>query len=52
MNQVLSLPMNDQARQFFVKFLGDVESSVLNFCRERLADVDMPSQKLVVLAAA
>ena len=35
-----------------VKFLSDVESSVLNFCKERMAEVDMPSQKLVVLAAA
>ena len=52
MNQVMSLPMNEQARQFFVKFLGDVESTALNFCRERLADVEMPSQKLVALAAA
>ncbi|HEY1923091.1 MAG TPA: class I SAM-dependent methyltransferase [Tepidisphaeraceae bacterium] len=50
--QVLDLPMNDSARQFFVKFLTDVESSMLNFCAERIADVDMPSQKLVVFAAA
>ncbi len=52
MKQILAMQMNDQVRQFFVKFLTDVESSVLNFCRERIADVDMPSQKLVVLAAA
>lgn len=52
MNQVLSLPMNEQAREFFVKFLSEVESAALNFCRERLADVEMPSQKLVALAAA
>ncbi|MDP9175464.1 MAG: class I SAM-dependent methyltransferase [Planctomycetota bacterium] len=49
MNQILSLPADPQAKQFFVKFLSDVESSVLNFCKERIADVDMPSQKLVVL---
>lgn len=52
MNQILAMQMNDQVRQVFVKFLTDVESSILNFCRERIADVDMPSQKLVVLAAA
>jgi SAM-dependent methyltransferase len=52
MNQILSLEMNDQMRQFFTKFLVEVESSMLNFCKERIADVDMPSQKLVVLAAA
>ena len=51
-NQILSLQMNDATKTFFVKFLSDVESSVLNFCKERLADIDMPSQKLVVLAAA
>jgi len=51
MNQILTSPMNEQAKQFFVKFLTDVESSVLNFCRERVPDMDMPSQKLVVLAA-
>ena len=52
MNQILSLQMNDQMREFFTKFLVEVESSMLNFCKERIADVDMPSQKLVVLAAA
>jgi SAM-dependent methyltransferase len=52
MNQILSLEMNPQMREFFTKFLVEVESSVLNFCKERIADVDMPSQKLVVLAAA
>jgi hypothetical protein len=52
LNQILALQMNDQLRQFFTKFLTDVESSVLNFCRERIAEVDMPSQKLVVLGKA
>lgn len=51
-NQITSLQMNDQLRQFFTKFLTDVELAVLNFCKERIAEVDMPSQKLVVLAAA
>jgi SAM-dependent methyltransferase len=52
MNQILGMQMNDQLRQFFTRFLTDVELSVLNFCKERIAEVDMPSQKLVVLAAA
>jgi SAM-dependent methyltransferase len=51
MNQILSSPMPEASKAFFVKFLSDMESSVLNFCKERLADVEMPSQKLVVLAA-
>jgi hypothetical protein len=50
--QVLDMQMNDQVREFFVKFLTGIESSMLNFCAERIADVDMPSQKLVVFAAA
>ena len=52
MKQVMTSPMNDEARRFFTKLLSDVESAALSFCRERLADVDMPSQKLVALAAA
>jgi SAM-dependent methyltransferase len=51
-NQIMSLEMNAATKAFFIKFLSDVESSVLNFCKERLADVEMPSQKLVMLAAA
>jgi len=50
-NQILSLEMNDQVRQFVKQFLIEIESSMLNFCRERVADIEMPSQKLVVFAA-
>jgi SAM-dependent methyltransferase len=50
MNQILTMQTNDSTKTFLVKFLGDLESSVLNFCKERFADVEMPSQKLVVLA--
>ena len=50
MSQINSIQMNDQLRQFFTKFLADVELASLNFCAERIAEVDMPSQKLVVLA--
>jgi 2-polyprenyl-3-methyl-5-hydroxy-6-metoxy-1,4-benzoquinol methylase len=49
MNQILSLATDAAARAFFVKFLSDVESSMLNFCKERISDQEMPSQKLVVL---
>jgi SAM-dependent methyltransferase len=52
MKQILASQMDDKTRQFFVKFLVDVETSAMSFCRERMADVDMPSQKLVALAAA
>jgi SAM-dependent methyltransferase len=49
-NQIMSLEMNDQVRQFVKQFLIEIESSMLNFCRERIADIEMPSQKLVVFA--
>jgi 2-polyprenyl-3-methyl-5-hydroxy-6-metoxy-1,4-benzoquinol methylase len=50
--QVLNSPSDESAKQFFVKFLADIEAAILSFCKERIADVDMPSQKLVVLGAA
>ena len=39
-------------KQFVVNMLTDVENAVLGFCRERIAEIDLPSQKLVVLAKA
>jgi SAM-dependent methyltransferase len=38
--------------RFIVNFLTDVERAVLAYCRERVAEIDLPSQKLVVLAKA
>jgi 2-polyprenyl-3-methyl-5-hydroxy-6-metoxy-1,4-benzoquinol methylase len=49
MNQILSLSSDANAKSFFVKFLSDVENSCLNFCRERMSEQELPSQKLVVL---
>jgi 2-polyprenyl-3-methyl-5-hydroxy-6-metoxy-1,4-benzoquinol methylase len=49
MNQILSLSTDAKAKAFFVKFLSDVENAALNFCRERISDQELPSQKLVVL---
>jgi SAM-dependent methyltransferase len=51
MIQVLASGLEAPARDFYIKFFGEIESSILNFCKERIAEVDMPSQKLVVLAA-
>ncbi len=48
--QIFSSDLNDQSKSFFTNFLADVERATLAFCGERLADVDLPSQKLVVLA--
>jgi SAM-dependent methyltransferase len=50
--QILSMKTDDQTRNFFTKFLADVETATLAFCADRLADVEMPSQKLVVLGKA
>ena len=49
MNQIMGLCVNDQAKTFFTKFLSDVENATLSFCRERMAEQELPSQKLVVL---
>ncbi len=38
--------------RFIVNFLTDVEHALLSYCRERVAEIDLPSQKLVVLARA
>jgi SAM-dependent methyltransferase len=43
-------PLNDATREFFRGFLADVERCLLAYCEERIAPVDLPSQKLVVLA--
>lgn len=37
---------------FLQQTYADVERAILSFCRERVPDVDMPSQKLVFLAPA
>ena len=39
-------------KQFVTNLLVDVENAVLSYCRERVAEIDLPSQKLVVLAKA
>jgi hypothetical protein len=52
MNQITGLCTNDQAKAFFTKFLSDVENAMLGFCRERIADQELPSQKLVVLGSS
>ena len=48
--QIMSLTTDAAAKAFFVKFLSDVETAAMNFCRDRMAESELPSQKLVVLA--
>lgn len=40
---------NEQARAFLVDLFAEVDAACLAFSRERIADVDMPAQKLVTL---
>jgi SAM-dependent methyltransferase len=49
MQKILSSNLDPQSRQFFVDFLAEIERAALGFARERIADLDLPSQKLVVL---
>ena len=35
---------------FVINFLTEIEKALLNFCADRIPDIEMPSQKLVFLA--
>lgn len=52
MQQIHDSKLDAQSKQFLVNFMVEVERAMLAFCKERLAAIDMPSQKLVVLAPA
>ncbi len=41
--------LDEQTRKFFIDLLTEVEEATLSFARERIAQIDLPSQKLVVL---
>ncbi len=50
--QILQGNMDDATRRFFVGFFGELEQTLLDYCRERISDIDLPAQKLVVLRRA
>jgi len=52
MQQVMTMSASPEARAFFVQFFSEIERATLAFARERVAEVDLPSQKLVVLTEA
>lgn len=52
MQQVMTMSGSPEARSFFVQFFSEIERATLAFARERVAEVDLPSQKLVVLTEA
>ncbi len=47
--RLLSADLDAAARRLLVEFLSEIERAALAFCRERLADIYLPSQKLVLL---
>jgi SAM-dependent methyltransferase len=49
---LLKCTTDTASRRFLVDLFAEIERATLVFARERLADVDFPSQKLVVLAAS
>jgi SAM-dependent methyltransferase len=49
---VLASKLDEQSRKFFQSLFATIERAAMAFCQERVAPVDMPSQKLVVLARA
>ena len=51
MKQLLSAKLDDAARRFLTEYIAEIERATLAFCRERIAEIDLPSQKLVVLKA-
>ncbi len=51
MNSIFGSNLDEKSKKFFVNFLADVERACLSFCGERVAQVEMPAQKLVVLGA-
>jgi SAM-dependent methyltransferase len=42
---------DDNSRNFFDELRADIDRAVIAFCKERIADIDLPSQKLVALVA-
>jgi SAM-dependent methyltransferase len=50
LKMLLDSGLNPDARRFIVDLFAEVERAAVAYCRERIAEVDLPSQKLVVLA--
>jgi SAM-dependent methyltransferase len=50
--QLLASKLNEQSRQFLIGLFGEIELAAVSFARERIADLDLPGQKLVVLKRA
>ncbi len=49
--QLLTSATDPGTRKYLIQMLAEIERACLSFAQERVADVDLPSQKLVVLGA-
>jgi SAM-dependent methyltransferase len=49
--QLLTSATDPGTRKYLIQMLAEIERACLTFAQERVADVDLPSQKLVVLGA-
>jgi SAM-dependent methyltransferase len=49
--QLLTSATDPGTRKYLIQMLAEIERACVSFSRERVADVDLPSQKLVVLGA-
>ena len=47
---VLNSPLDATNRTYFIDLFAEIERALLAFCGEHMADIDLPAQKLVVLA--
>ncbi len=50
--QLLQMTTEPKARRFFIDLFAEIERATISFARERVAEVDLPSQKLVMLCPA
>lgn len=51
-SKLLASPNSEQTRGFLIEMMAEVDRACLAFCADRLADAQMPSQKLVLLTRA
>ncbi len=48
-NGIMGSQLDQKNREFFTRLFADIEQAMLSYCSERIAQMDLPSQKLVVL---
>ena len=48
-SKLLGSNLDEQSRAFLADLLTEIELATVGFARERVAEIDLPAQKLVVL---